>query len=146
MQSSTTAIAQPGRRRRRPLRSVFLIAPILISTACLSDMTSGPLQQYRVHGTITVEGTGKPVASVSVVVYDDYYALNAPIARGTTASNGVYDISFKGQCRANSTFSVLANSGLGAPTGESLFKSFDCVSGGGELNFVVTAGSAGAGS
>jgi hypothetical protein len=146
MQSKPTATSPLRRRCRYPLRSLSIIAPILFSTACLEDTTSGPLQQYRVHGTITLEGTGKPVPSVSVVVYDDYYALNAPIARGTTGANGVYDISFKGQCRTNATYSVLANSGLGAAAGESLFKSFECINGGGELNFVVTPGSAGPGS
>jgi hypothetical protein len=144
MQSKTRTLALRTLCDRR-LRSLLLIAPILIAAACLNDQSAGPLQQYRVHGTITIEGTGKPATSVSVVVYDDYYSLNAPIARGTTGSNGVYDISFKGQCRSNATYSVLANSGLGAPVGESLFKSFDCTTGGGELNFVVTPGSSGSG-
>ena len=85
MQSKTRAVAL-RRLCDRSLRSVFLIAPILMSTACLSDTSTGPIQQYRVHGTITVDGTGTPAASVSVVVYDDYYSLNAPIARGTTGS------------------------------------------------------------
>jgi hypothetical protein len=146
MQSRTTSISSLLHVGRHQLRSILFISPILLSTACLTDTTSSPLLQFRVHGTVTVEGTGKPASAVSLVVYDDYFSLNAPIARGTTGANGVYDISFKGQCRANATYSVLANSGLGAATGESLFKSFACIDGGGELNFVVTPGSAGPGS